>query len=523
MAELRKNPSVQLMKFEHKLEQSADLIHYPGVNPFILSVPLLNSLPFVVTIHDLIPLKFPIQYPPGIKGWLNWLIQKNLLRFSRAIITDSYASKQDILCFTALPAVKVHVVYLAPDLIFKPIQPSKNFNLPKKFVLYVGDVNYNKNLPFLAAACLKMNYPLVVVGKQAIQKNYDHQHPENQALVEFQALVAANPGKIIPLGFVSNQDLVQIYNSATLYVQPSLAEGFGLPVLEAMACGCPVLSSRVGSLAEIGGKADLKFSPENLTRCWQSTALRLKLSHQGIAQAKHFSWRKTAQETLKFMNKLFKTGLILALVVRLYLQLIAVLALKFIPFKASFPYSDFFLSPKGPDWLWLWGNFDGVHYISIAIEGYLFGLTQAFFPFYPLLIRWLSLITHNQLWSGLIISHFCFIGFLYYFIRLGRLDYPAKTVSWAVLLLILFPTSWFFFSVYTESLFLLLAALSLYLARTRRFTAAVLLAGIASGTRLVGIFLLPAILWEYFQAVKKPKIHTLALLSLTGISGFYFI
>ena len=220
------------------------------------------------------------------------------------------------------------------------------------------------------------------------------------------------------------------------------------------------------------------------------------------------------------MNKLFKTGLILALVVRLYLQLIAVLALKFIPFKASFPYSDFFLSPKGPDWLWLWGNFDGVHYISIAIEGYLFGLTQAFFPFYPLLIRWLSLITHNQLWSGLIISHFCFIGFLYYFIRLGRLDYPAKTVSWAVLLLILFPTSWFFFSVYTESLFLLLAALSLYLARTRRFTAAVLLAGIASGTRLVGIFLLPAILWEYFQAVKKPKIHTLALLSLTGISGF---
>ncbi|MEK7513684.1 MAG: glycosyltransferase, partial [Patescibacteria group bacterium] len=110
-------------------------------------------------------------------------------------------------------------------------------------------------------------------------------------------------GKIIPLWVGINQDLVQIYNSATLYVQPSLAEGFGLPVLEAMACGCPVLSSRVGSLAEIGGKADLKFSPENLTRCWQSTALRLKLSHQGIAQAKHFSWRKTAQETLKIYEQ----------------------------------------------------------------------------------------------------------------------------------------------------------------------------------------------------------------------------
>lgn len=303
MGELSKNPSVQLIKFEHKLTERPDLIHYPGFNPFILSLPLINSLPYVITIHDLIPLKFPIQYPPGIKGQLNWILQKNLLRFSRAIITDSYTSKQDILRFSPVPAAKVHVIHLAPDPIFKPIKPTKNFDLPKKFVLYVGDVNYNKNLPFLAKICLKLNYPLVVVGKQAVNTDYDHQHPENQALVEFQSLVKSNPVKIIPLGFVSNQDLVQIYNLATMYVQPSLAEGFGLPVLEAMACGCPVLSSRSGSLAEIGGKADLKFTSENLTRCWQSAALRLKLSHQGIAQAKHFSWRKTARETLKIYEQ----------------------------------------------------------------------------------------------------------------------------------------------------------------------------------------------------------------------------
>lgn len=220
------------------------------------------------------------------------------------------------------------------------------------------------------------------------------------------------------------------------------------------------------------------------------------------------------------MNKLFKLSLIIALGVRLYLQVLAAWAIKFIPFKGSFPYWDIFLNTKGPDWLWLWGNFDGAHYISIAQEGYLYGLTQAFFPVYPLLIKWLTFIIHNQLLAGLLISHFCFVGFLYYFIKLGRLDYPDKTVFWAVLLLILFPTSWFFFSVYTESLFLLLTALSLYLARTRRFPAAAIIAGLASGTRLVGIFLLPAILWEYYQANKKPKIHTLALLSLAGLSGF---
>ncbi len=301
--ELSKNPSLQLIKFEHKLNQPADLIHYPGFNPFIRSLPLINSCPFIVTVHDLIPLKFPAQFPPGIKGRLNWLIQKNLLRLSRAIITDSYASKQDILRFTSVPGRKVHVVYLAPDPIFKPQPSAHNFNLPQKFVLYVGDVNYNKNLPSLAVTCLKLNYPLVVVGKQAVIKDYDRHHPENQALVEFQALVAANPGKIIPLGFVGNQDLVKIYNLATVYIQPSLAEGFGLPVLEAMACGCPVLSSRAGSLAEISGNAALQFTPKNLQRVWQSAALRQKLSQRGLIQAKRFSWAKAAAQTLKIYEQ----------------------------------------------------------------------------------------------------------------------------------------------------------------------------------------------------------------------------
>lgn len=299
IAELVKNSSLQLIKFDKKIPLSADLIHYPGFNPFHFSLPLINRLPYVVTVHDLTPIKFPDQFPPGIKGKVRWLIQRLQLRSASAVITDSETSKQDIIKFTHISDAKIHVIYLAPDPVFKPQKIIKKFSLPDKFVLYVGDVNYNKNLPLLAKTCLELNYPLVVVGKQAIEKDFDRQHPENQDLVKFQTLVKANPQKIITLGFVKTEDLVAIYNLATVYCQISLTEGFGLPVLEAMACGCPVLTSRAGSLPEICGGADKEFSPENLKRCWQSPALRLKMSQLGLIQAAKFSWAKTAQETVK--------------------------------------------------------------------------------------------------------------------------------------------------------------------------------------------------------------------------------
>lgn len=218
-------------------------------------------------------------------------------------------------------------------------------------------------------------------------------------------------------------------------------------------------------------------------------------------------------------HSLLTFGLSLAVIVRIYLQLITSLALKFVPFKGSFPYWDIFLNTKGPDWLWLWGNFDGAHYISIAQEGYLYGLTQVFFPLYPNLIRLFTFLIHNQLWSGLIISHLCLAGFIYFFIKLAQLDYSDKIIRWALLFLLLFPTSFFFFSVYTESLFLFLTALSLYLARTKRFTAAGLVVGLASATRLIGIFLLPAILWEYYQVHRKPRLFSLIKISVLAASG----
>ena len=225
----------------------------------------------------------------------------------------------------------------------------------------------------------------------------------------------------------------------------------------------------------------------------------------------------------KSNSKLFKFTIVSAISLRLYLQALAGLALRLIPFKPSFPYWQTVLQKLGPAWLWLWANFDGAHYIKISQLKYHEKFTQAFFPLYPLLIRIFDNLTQNSLWSGLLISHLSLVGFLYFFIKLGRLDYSVKSVRWAVILLLLYPASFFLFSLYTEALFLFLAAAALYLARTKRFFWAALTAGLASATRLVGLFLVLAVLWEYWQFNKKPKLFAwfgLTSLSLSGLSSY---
>ena len=118
-------------------------------------------------------------------------------------------------------------------------------------------------------------------------------------MLKVQSLIQANPHQIIPLGFLPTEDLSLLYNLATVYIQPSLAEGFGLPVLEAMACGCPVLIGPADSLSEIAGPAAGEFNQTNLKLYWQSANLRLKMSQLGLTQAAKFSWEKTAKETIK--------------------------------------------------------------------------------------------------------------------------------------------------------------------------------------------------------------------------------
>ncbi|NMC36428.1 glycosyltransferase family 4 protein [Candidatus Beckwithbacteria bacterium] len=306
----------ELVTFSEQIPK-ADLYHFPAFTPFFFNFPLQLVAKSVITIHDLIPLDFPEAYPSGIKGQLRWQIQRLLLPQAKHIITDSKASKQSILKHTSINQNKISVVYLGVNPDCKIINDQKQltkivkkFSLPREFVLYVGDLNWNKNVIALAQSCIDLSIPLVVVGKQALAKNFDPNHVEDQVALAFQKLAGQYHNLVRCLGYVENQDLVALYNLATMLVFPSKAEGFGLPVLDAMVCGCPVLTSSVSSLPEVGGDAVYYIDPfkkeslkKGLQTLWQDKKLRSKLSKKGLVQAQKFSWEKTAQEMVSIYRQ----------------------------------------------------------------------------------------------------------------------------------------------------------------------------------------------------------------------------
>lgn len=293
-----------------KLSKNIDLVHYSYFEPFFLTLPFFKKYKTVVTVHDLTTLVFPKEFPSGLKGNIKWNIQKIAIKRSNAIVTDSECSKRDIVRYAGIPDKKIHVVYLAASDTFKKMENTlilqsikEKYNLPDKFLLYVGDVTWNKNLPRLIKAIQKIDVPLVMVGKALASREYDHTNPWNQDLVEVQKLAEFDK-KIIRLGFVPQEDLVVLYNAATVFAMPSIYEGFGLPVLEAMSCGCPVLTSKEGSLKEIAGDAayfvnaySVDSIADGTSEVFFSSKVQKEFSEKGLYQAKKFSWKKTAEET----------------------------------------------------------------------------------------------------------------------------------------------------------------------------------------------------------------------------------
>jgi len=276
---------------------------------------------------DVIPLEYPSIFPPGAKGGFNIQLQKYALRSVSHVLTISQYSKNKIVKFLGISPDKITVTVLAADPIFKKISTTtklealrKKYSLPQKFVLYVGDVNWNKNISRLIKATEKVDIPLVIVGKQAleIEELLDHApsgprdtlrkllgktHPELKHLNDLKELFEKKHLKRI--GFLQTQELVGIYNLASVYCQPSIVEGFGLPLLEAMACGTPCISSNSSSLPEIGGDSVEYFDPlsedalvKTLQKVISDKKLSLKLSAKGSKQAKFFSWNQTAALTI---------------------------------------------------------------------------------------------------------------------------------------------------------------------------------------------------------------------------------
>ncbi len=320
---------------EGRVPEGVSLIHYPFFDLYFPTLPLIKKLPTVVTIHDVTPLVLPELYPPGIKGRIWFRLQKWSLGGVRGIITDSEVSKRDIVEQLGILKEKVETVYLAPQdgLGETPTEKTmtvvkEKYRLPEQFVLYVGDVNMNKNLISLVRACKQVELPIAIVGKQAAASNAvgtesnsvgsidkigatsnvaekigKNINAEQIDLVRLKQEFGNDP-KVLRLGYVPIEELGAVYRHASLYCQPSLYEGFGVSMLEAMTCGCPVVATKRGSLMEIGGKAAVYTEPEmeKLAKAIQfviqlSPTQRKRLVQEGHKQAERFSWEQTAQQT----------------------------------------------------------------------------------------------------------------------------------------------------------------------------------------------------------------------------------
>jgi len=309
---------IRLLEKKEDLKK-VDLVHSPYFDLFWLTLPLVKKKPTVVTIHDVIPLVFPEFFPKGIKGNLKLYLQKMALKGVKRIITDSENSKKDIFKYLNYPLEKIEVVYLSHSPEFKPIKSKsllekirEKYHLRGKFVLYVGDVNYNKNILGLIKAFSGLkkqkenkNLKLVLIGKAFREKGL-------KETKEIRKLIGSLGLKreVRCLGWVENEDLVGIYNLASVYCQPSFYEGFGLPVLEAMACGTPVVSAKTASLPEIASEATIMIDPYNmksivdgLNNVLNNPLTAQMLSKKGLRQAEKFSWEKTAQKTYEVYQK----------------------------------------------------------------------------------------------------------------------------------------------------------------------------------------------------------------------------
>lgn len=299
--------------------QGFDLVHYPYFDPFFLTLPVVKVRPTAVTVHDLIPLIYPDQFPRGIRGEIKWFMQKLSLQGSRAVITDSLVSKADIRKFTGMDEEKIRVIYLGVRKEFKVLKSPdvlnyvrKKYHLPDNFILHVGDVNYNKNISGAIKAFSRLSGKhsglyLVLVGRGFVEDS-----AQLRQLIDLISRLGL-AGKVMRLGFIDLSDLVGVYNLAQVYLQLSYAEGFGLPLLEAMACGCPVIAGNLSSLPELAGDAAILVDPDkadkialNISEIITDAGKRNKLIRKGLQRVTEFSWDKCARQTVEVYRQILK-------------------------------------------------------------------------------------------------------------------------------------------------------------------------------------------------------------------------
>ena len=289
-------------------------------------LPLIHPRRSVVTIHDLGYYREPDAHPPRQRAYLEWSTRFNA-ESSAHIIADSAATKRDLMDLLHIPEQKISVVYLGVGREFKPVHDEAQiaatktaYGIAGPYILYVGTLQPRKNLVRLVQAFARI-VQAVDSGYEDINR-FDAGNPQRTlSLVlaggkgwwheEIESTVAEMglAGRVIFPGYIKEEHLPALYSGAELFVLPSLYEGFGLPVLEAMACGTPVVASNVSSLPEIVGNAGVLAKPTDegdlaraMVRVLMDPLRAAELRQRGLEQAKQFTWERCARETLAVLQ-----------------------------------------------------------------------------------------------------------------------------------------------------------------------------------------------------------------------------
>jgi glycosyltransferase involved in cell wall biosynthesis len=281
---------------QHRL----DVLHSPHY-----TMPLAARCATVVTFHDMIFFLHPEMHLPYKRLFFRTMIPWSARR-ADAVIAISQSTRADMLRLLNVQPERVFTVPYGIAPFFHRVEPlqaqetCRRYNLPQRFVLYVGNLEPRKNLTALVRAFARivqsdLPHSLVMAGSRGWM--------DTEIFSTIRELDLTS--RVCFPGYVPQQELPALYNAADLFVYPSLYEGFGLPVLEAMACGVPVVTSNISSMPEIAGDAGILVNPrdadalaEAMARVLTDRALRDTLASKGPARAKSFSWKRTAQETL---------------------------------------------------------------------------------------------------------------------------------------------------------------------------------------------------------------------------------
>ncbi|MDD1720249.1 MAG: glycosyltransferase family 4 protein [Methanoregulaceae archaeon] len=279
-------------------EKGIDLLH----NPYQVPTYFRPALPYIITVHDLTPWLFPVEHPAGVPAFFRLLMPRTL-RYADGIIADSRSTKADLVRILGVPEEKIRVIHLGVDTHFRPVDDPgvrERYGLEGPFILTVGTLEPRKNLVGLLRAFRILRdggigHRLVVTGGlgwryKEIFSTIRELHLEKD---------------VILTGYIPGSDLPGVYSAAEVMVYPSLYEGFGFPPLEAMACGCPVVTSNVSSLPEIAGDVAVMVDPRDagaiaaeIRRLLDDESIRRYISRKGIERAAGFTWEKCVKETM---------------------------------------------------------------------------------------------------------------------------------------------------------------------------------------------------------------------------------